>query len=309
MEEKKGPSSFKLLGRLLQQARPYWLHLGAILLLSLLATPFTLLNPLPLKIIVDNVVGAKALTGHLASLIPESVAASGQGLLILAVEIMVAVAVLSQIRSLGSRLLATYTGQKLVLAFRARLFRHVQRLSFSYHDEKGTADSTYRIQYDADCVKQIFIGTAIPLLRSGFSLVGMISVTAFIDWQLTVIALAVAPILVILVRFFGWRMKAKWKTVKALDSSSMSIVQESLSALRVIKAFGKEDDEEDRLVQRSEEKIRSQMDAVRINSMFKVLVRLTITLATASVFYVGTLHVQAGLLSMGELTTVRLKVE
>ena len=104
-------------------------------------------------------------------------------------------------------------------------------------------------------------------------------------------------------------MKAKWKTVKALDSSSMSIVQESLSALRVIKAFGKEDDEEDRLVQRSEEKIRSQMDAVRINSMFKVLVRLTITLATASVFYVGTLHVQAGLLSMGELTTVRLKVE
>ena len=116
---------------------------------------------------------------------------------------MVAVAVLSQIRSLGSRLLATYTGQKLVLAFRARLFRHVQRLSFSYHDEKGTADSTYRIQYDADCVKQIFIGTAIPLLRSGFSLVGMISVTAFIDWQLTVIALAVAPILVILVRFLA----------------------------------------------------------------------------------------------------------
>src|SRR5262249_56067357 len=75
------------------------------------------------------------------------------------------------------------------------LFRHAQRLSLTYHDTRGTVDSTYRIQYDAPCVQWVVVEGTVPLLVSAFTLVAMVVVVAAIDWQLAVVALVVAPVL------------------------------------------------------------------------------------------------------------------
>src|SRR5206468_1568646 len=102
------------------------------------------------------------------------------------------VALLSQLQELGSSLLRAYTGERLVLGFRAQLFRHAQRLSLSYHDAKGTSDSMYRIQYDAPSIQYIAIDGVIPFVSAGCTIAGMIYVTARIDWQLALIALGVS---------------------------------------------------------------------------------------------------------------------
>src|SRR5207342_853743 len=93
--------------------------------------------------------------------------------------------------------LRTFAGEKLVLSFRADLFRHVQRLSLSYHDTQGASDSTYRIQYDAPAIQWITIDSFIPLVTAGCTLAAMVIILVRIDWQIAAVAVVVAPVLLI----------------------------------------------------------------------------------------------------------------
>src|SRR5919199_955308 len=102
----------------------------------------------------------------------------------LAAGLLLAVTLLRYCQMLASWMLQTYTGEKLLLEFRARLFRHVQHLSLSYHDARGTADSLYRIQYDAPAIQHIMVNGIIPSIAAACTLVGMVCVTARLDPQL-----------------------------------------------------------------------------------------------------------------------------
>src|SRR4029453_14068741 len=203
--------------RLLIQARPYWPHIAALFLLSLLATPLSLLNPLPLKIVVDSALGSKPLAGLLAAVVPKSLAESASGQLIVAVVLLLATTVVSQLRGFAAGLLDTYTGEKLVLAFRIQLFQQVQRLSPAYHDRKGSTDSLYRIEYDAPAIRWITVQGVLPFLSAILTVVGMTYVTARIDWQLALVAMLVAPLLFGLTRLFRKRIRAEWSKVKEIE--------------------------------------------------------------------------------------------
>ncbi|HXV28019.1 MAG TPA: ABC transporter transmembrane domain-containing protein, partial [bacterium] len=150
--------------RLLLEARPFWVHLTALFLLGLLQAPLMLLMPVPLKIAVDNILGEQHLPEMIQSFLPAFIRDSSAGLLMAAVFLVIGLNLLLYLRGLADWLLQTYTGEKLILNFRSKLFRHLQRLSFSYHDSKGTADSVYRIQYDTYAVQQFAIGGLIPLI-------------------------------------------------------------------------------------------------------------------------------------------------
>ena len=202
-----GYTDIVLLRRLLGQARPYWPHVGALFLASLLASPLSLLTPLPLKIAVDSVIGSHPLPRFIAPFAPEAIARSAGGLLALAVGLVLAVALLSQLQGLGSTLLRAWVQERLVLDFRARLFRHVQRVSLAYHDTRGTADSTYRIQRDAQAVQHILTEGLIPFVSATVTFVAMIYVMARIDWSLALIALAVSPGPVVIARVFRRRLR------------------------------------------------------------------------------------------------------
>src|SRR5262245_39588818 len=145
-------TNFHLLMRLLQQARPYWPHLVALLLLSLIATPVALLMPLPLAIVVDGLSGSHQVP---AFWILQPHANSLTKLSLVAVVLLIGLSLLDQLQKLATSLLGTYVGEKIVLGFRSRVFHHVQRLSLGYHDARGTADSSYRIHWDAAAIQWI----------------------------------------------------------------------------------------------------------------------------------------------------------
>src|SRR5947207_5578691 len=140
--------------RLWREARPCRLHIAGLFLLSLLSTPIALLVPLPMKIIVDSVLGSHPLPRFVHVLLRPAMH-SKNAVLAAMVVFLVAIALVSQLKELGVSLLRAYTGEKLVLGFRTRLFCHVQRLSLAYHDSKGSTDSTYRIQWDAQSIQYI----------------------------------------------------------------------------------------------------------------------------------------------------------
>ena len=299
-----GYTDFALYRRLLRQARPYWPHIVGIFLLSLLSSPLALLTPLPLKIAVDSVIGSHSLPGFLDSLLPADATRSEIGVLVFAAGLLVAITLLSQLRELADSLLRAYAGEKLVLDFRTQLFRHVQRLSLSYSDSKGTSDSTYRIQYDAPAIQFITIDGVIPFITAVFTLAGMIYITAQIDLQLALVALAVSPVLFLVSQVYRRRLRNRSREVKRLESSALSVVQEVLAALRVVKAFGQEDREQERFARRSSEGMRARIHLAFVEGGFGLLVGLITAMGTSAVLFIGIRHVQSGVLTLGELLLV-----
>jgi ATP-binding cassette, subfamily B, bacterial len=292
-----------ILRRLLRQVRPYWPHIGGLLLLSLLLSLLTLLVPLPLKIAVDSAIGSHPLPGFLGAL-PAAVVRSDVAVLILAAFLVMMVALFIGLVELASSVLQTYTGEKLVLSFRAQLLRHAQRLSLLYHDSRGTTDSAYRIQYDAPSLKWI-VADSLPMLTTTvITLFGMLYVTFRIDWQLALVALAVSPFLFLSAWTYGRRLRARWREIYQLDSSALSVVQEALAAIRVVQAFGRETRERERFVRRSGESVRTRIRVTFIEGGFALLVGLTTAAGTAAVLFVGVRNVQAGALTLGDLLLV-----
>src|SRR2546425_216431 len=299
-----GYTDVVLFRRLLGLARPYWPHVVALFLLSLLSAPLALLAPLPLKIAVDSVIGSRPLPRLIEPLVPEALARSPASLLALAVGLMVAVALLNQLQGLATTLLRACTKEKLVLDFQARLFRHVQRLSLAYHDARGTADSTYRIKHDAPAIDHVLTESIIPFVASTVTLVGMIYVMARIDWQLALIAIAISPGLFVTSRAFRRRLRRQSREVKKLESSALSIVQEVLSVLRIVKAFGQEAREEQRFVLRSREGLRARMRLAGMEGAFNLLVGVTTAAGVAATLLIGIRQVRSGVLTLGELLMV-----
>jgi ATP-binding cassette subfamily B protein len=304
MTARTGYRDLPLYRRLLREVRPYAPHIAGSLLLSLLACPLALLTPLPLKIAVDSALGDRPLPGWLDALLPPAVPRSDTAVLLLAAGLMVAVALLSQLRGLAAALLTTYAGERLVLNFRTRLFEHAQRLSLAYHDTRGTGDSCYRIQYDAGSLQSLVLDGVIPFVTAALTLAGMLYLTARLDWGLALVALAVAPVLFLVSWAYRPRLRNQSREVKKLESSALSVVQEVLGALRVVKAFGQEGRERERLALRSREGMRARLRLLATEGGYGLLVGLTTAAGTAAVLSLGARHVRAGVLTLGDLLLV-----
>ncbi len=297
-------SDLTVMRRLFRQARPYWPHIGAIFLIQLLAIPLALLMPVPLKIAVDSVAGSDPLPGFLEPLVPDAITASSLWLLVFAAALQVLIVLMAELRGLCEYMLSTRTGEGLTLAFRARVFRHVQRLSLLFHDMRGTADSTYRVQYDAPSIQWFMVHGFIPAVSAVVMLGSMIYVTARINGELALVALAISPLLFFAARFYNRRMRPRYTAVKELESNALKVVQEVLSAVRVVKAFGREDSEHERFLKTSNEGVHARVRLAFAEGLFGLLVSLTVAVGTALVLFVGIRNVQAGALSVGELLIV-----
>ena len=276
-----------------------------MLALSLMSAPLALLTPVALKIVVDSVLGDKPLPGFMQPLVPEFVTSSKSMILLLAVALVMIVALLAQLREICSLILHAYTGENLVMNFRARLFRHVQRLSLAYHDTKGTADSIYRIQYDALAIQWIMVDGIIPLVTAVVTLVGMICVTALIDRQTgagraghhppalpdpTDIRPAPAQRLA---RAEEARELGPWRSCRRCwrDPGRQGVRPGGPRA-------------ESGSLARPSETIRASFDCPVTRVASGLLVGLTIAAGTAAVLYIGVRHVQAGALTLGDLLLV-----
>jgi ATP-binding cassette subfamily B protein len=293
-----------VLVRVIGECRTCWPHLAAISFLSFLSLPLTLLYPLPLKIVVDNVLGTQPLPEWLLWHDPWQWTNMRLTALELAILVLLGIAVLVNLQGLASWWLQTYTGEKLVWDFRARLLNHVQRLPLVFHDHYGATDSVYRIQHDAPSIQYVTIQGMVPLLTSFFTLAGMIIVTAKMDAELALVALLITPLLFVLTLGCSRIVRKRSQTIKDMDSSAMSVIQEVIGSIRVIKAFGQEGREHARFVRRSGERMSHQVQLSLQQAVFNVLIGLTIAGGTALTLYIGVHHVRAGGLTIGSLLMI-----
>jgi ATP-binding cassette subfamily B protein len=293
-----GSETSALYRRLYELSKGYRFAILGVLLLETLSTPLTLLSPLPLQIAVDGILQHRPIPAWLRHWLPP-LGSDPRPLLLAVAVFAVGVAVLSQLQSLASGLLTTYTGENLVLSFRSRLFRHAQRLSFNHHTSKGTADALYRIQSDATAVEWIFIDGLIPLVSAAFTLLSMLFVILRLDVGIGVVALAISPALFLLTRLTRPALRHQSRDVKRQESLAMGIVQEVLGVLRVVRAFGQEEREQQRYTQQAQLGVRGRLRVSLIEGALGLAINLIMAVGLSLVLYIGVENVLSGTLTLG----------
>jgi ATP-binding cassette subfamily B protein len=144
----------------------------------------------------------------------------------------------------------------------------------------------------------------VPLITAMFTLVGMVYVCARIDFELALVALAISPVLFALSLACSRLVRRRSQEIKELDSTALSVIQEVLGSIRVVKAFGQENREQGRFVRHSSKRMSGQVQLSMMQAVFNVLIGLTIAGGTAAALYIGVRHVRAGLLTVGSLLMV-----
>jgi ATP-binding cassette subfamily B protein len=294
---KKRSVSRRLFAALRGDAGP----LAGTFAVTLLATPLALIVPVPLKIVVDHVLGSAPVPGWLRSVLPDAWTASSQALLWTCAIALVVGSLLVQAQGLAGWALRTWTSERLVLSWRARLFDRLQRLSLAWHDERGVADSVFRVQSDAPAVAQVVVGGWLPFAAALVRVVVVAWAVARIDLALALVALGTGPLLYLLARGFRSRLRKGWKEARERESASLAVVQESLGALRVVKSFEREEGERDRFLGKARDSLAAHMRAVATHGAFDLLSGVVVGAGAAAVLLVGAGHVASGRLLLGDL--------
>ena len=290
--------------RVLRQVRPLWGQLALIVFLCMVSAPIAMLLPLPLKIAVDGVLGKQGAPPWMQRLLPAVAFATPTNLLLSCGGLLLAICIAMQAQALASWILQTYTGERMVHDFRAHLFWHVQRLSLAYHERRGSADTSYRIQHDAPAIQYVTIQGLVPLISASASFLGMLYITARLDRTMALIAVVLSPLVVLMGRSSSRRVHDRWHEVKELDSSAMAVMDEVLSSVRVVKAFGRETSQDERFQLRSSRRMWGQVKLAWVQAGFHTAIGLTVAVGSAAALLVGVAHVRSGVLTLGSLLIV-----
>src|SRR5438270_765571 len=281
--------------------RPYWQQL-AIAFVAILAESATdLLEPWPLKIVFDYVFGSKQMPGWMAGLLNRTTGLDRIAVLNFAAIAVILIAAVSAVSTYAEKYLTTSVGQRVMHDLRLTLYNHIQRLSLSFFAEQKTGDLIVRMTSDIDAVQDFVSSALLGILVNCLTLLGMLGVMFYLDWRFTLISLAVAPALFILVYSYTRRIKNNARLVKKKEGEIASVVQESLSAVRLIKAFAREDFESRRLDKKSRESVEMALLARSVKAKLTPLVELTVALGTCLVLWYGARLVLAGEISAGAL--------
>jgi len=294
------------LKRAFEDLRPYLWSIVALLVISLLAVPIALIFPLPIKLLVDSVLGSQPLPGYLTIFVGSQVSKSLA--ISLAISILLGAAVLTYFQNLVNVWYSNKVGNRMTLDVRARLFRQMQRLSIAYHDTMGASDSAYRTLNDAPMLRSFGIDNIIPLTTSILTLAAMILVMVYLDWQLALIALLVSPLMFLLTLAFRPRIRAGWRKFRASESAAMEVAQESLGASRLVKSYGQEERKNQQLVSHYSASLSAQLKVQVDSAFYSLLVGVVTAAGLAAVLYIGIGHVQAGILTLGSLLVVNYYV-
>jgi subfamily B ATP-binding cassette protein MsbA len=260
-----------------------------------------LLDPWPLKIVLDNVLRSHPVHGWLNRLIQSTVGNNSFAILKFAVLAVLLIAVADALCSYAEKYLTTSVGQWVMHDLRRTLYSHIQRLSLAYHDQKQTGDLISRVTSDIDAIQSFIASGLLGVLVDCLTLLGMVAVMFYINWRFTLIALSVAPVLFAIVYSYTRRIKRAAREVRKMEGEMVSIVQEVLSSIHVVRAFGREDYEQRRLEEQSLEGVEVALRARGLKARLSPLVQIIVAVGTALVLWFGARMVLERTLSVGSL--------
>ena len=279
--------------------RPHWRLLAVAFGAMLVEGAAALLEPWPLKIIFDHVLGSKRPPGWLVPWMGDGRGA--MGLLEVAAVAVVVIAIAGAVSTYTQKYLSTTVAKRVGYDLRHMLYHHVQRLSLSFYEQRQTGDMVVRLTSDIDAVEDFISSAVLGIVLDVMTLAGMLAVMFYLDWRFSLIGLSVSPVLFLIVYRVTRRIKRATRAVKKKESELASVVQESISSARVVKAFGREDFEEERLDHESLQSVEIGLQARSVKARLAPLVDVIVAVGTGLVLWFGVRLVLAGSLTPGAL--------
>ncbi len=260
------------------------------LFLSLVGIGLNLLKPWPFKIIVDDFLRpTPSARADWRTWVP---------LLCLA---LVVIQFIWGIINWITNYLFVKIGLQALLKLRTDLYSHLQRLSLKFHDARRSADSSFRVAYDSQSIQTIYNKGFTNIFASVIALIGTFVVMMGLDWTLTLLSLAIVPFIVGAIYLFARRIRRESTSIQEQESAVLAQAQEGLSSIRMVHAFGREDFEVRQFQQQAQQSLQANLKLTLTNVNSALVISTLMVIGTAAMYYVGTLHVLAGILSLGSL--------
>jgi ATP-binding cassette subfamily B protein len=279
-------------------------HIGS-LLLGFVAiageSAANLLQPWPLKIVLDDVLRSHTSHAWTMKIIHRMVGTEAIAVLKFACAAVLAIAVLDAICTYAEKYLTTSVAQWISYDLRLTIYAHIQKLSLAFHDNKRTGDLISRVTDDIEAIQSFIMNGLLGVLINVMTLLGMIAVMFWLNWEFTLIALSVVPILFVMVYSYTRRIKKAAREVRKKEGEITSVVQEVLSSIRVVKAFAREDYEVRRLEQESLEAVEVALRARTLKAKLTPLVGIVVAVGTGLVLWFGARLVMTRSLTAGSL--------
>jgi ABC-type multidrug transport system fused ATPase/permease subunit len=283
--------------------RPYRRTLVVIFLAMLVETAMSLAAPWPLKIILDSVVGGHKLTPWLHRLVgPLLEGGSRLQVAGLAALAFVIIAVVGSIASYIDNYYTESAGQWVAHDLRMRMYQHLQRLSLGYYSTHETGTILSTLTTDIQTIQSFASSSTLNIFVDMLTIVCMLGLMFWLNWDFTLIAVGVTPLLLLFVARFKKAVKAATKEVRKQQSQIVAVAQQGLQSMQVVKAFGQEKTEEGRLYNVSEATVGAALKARSIKALLSPVVNITVAACTAVVLWRGAALILAGRMTVGELT-------
>lgn len=260
-----------------------------------------LAGPWPLKLVFDDILKPKQSTGWLINIVHATAGTDKLAILKVAAVGALAIAILGAVFSYFEKSSTTTVGQWVMHDLRRTLYAHIQRLSLSFHDESQTGDLISRVTSDIDTVQSFVTSGLLSVLVDLMTLVGMVAIMFVMNWRFTLIALSIAPVLFLVVFRYTRLIRKSSREVRKKEGQIVSIVQEVLTSIRVVKAFAREDYEQKRLEEESLESVEIALRARALKSRLAPFVEIIVGVGTALVLWFGARMVLNGALEAGSL--------
>jgi ABC-type multidrug transport system fused ATPase/permease subunit len=289
----------RLIGELL---RPYRGWLAIILLATAVETAMGLAAPWPLKIVLDNVIGGDPPPGWFgksASWLP------GEGVMQIAAFAGIATVIIAALGALASYLDNYYTesvGQWVANDLRVRVYDHLEHLPLAYYDTHQTGTLLSTITDDIATIQGFASSSTLGIVVDLLTIAGMLGLMFWLNWDFALIAVGVAPFLLLFVMRFRKAVKKATREVRRRESDMVGVVQQGLESIRVVNAFGRQELEEEHLQQASRAAVQAALKARRVKSLLSPVVAVTVSLCTAFVLWRGASLVLASAMTAGSLT-------
>lgn len=282
--------------------RPYrgWLAIVFIAMLAEIAT--SLAAPWPLKLVLDDALGKHHLPQWLEWAHDYGFGRHTLGVALFAGVATLAIAVIGAIATYIDNYYTTSVGQWVANDLRIRIYEHLHRLSLRFYDTAKTGALMSTITSDVATIQSFASSSTLSIIVDIITIVFMIGLMFWLDWDFTLIALAITPFLLMAVMHFKRAVKEVTRTVRARQSEVVAVVQEGLGSVRAIKAFGRQDLEIAHLEATSHATVEAALKARQVKSLLSPMVSIVVAMCTAIVLWRGTALIIAGTMTAGALT-------
>lgn len=292
--------------RVLRYYQPYLPQTIFGIVISFGGIGLNLLKPWPFKIIVDQIIPKfrglpEAERGIGFILFPHMPAFSVYQWVAILCAALIVIQIIWSLLTWATTYIFVKIGLETLLKLRTDLYSHLQRLSLKFHDARRSADSSFRVAYDSQAIQTIYNRGFTNIFGSAVTLISTFVVMLKMDWQLSLLSLGIIPFLLATIYFFAKRIRSQSTSIQEVESAVLVQAQEGLSSIRMVHAFGREDYEVHQFHSQAAQSLRANLQLTLTNMNSALVISTLMVISTAAIYYMGTMHVLNGTLTLGSL--------